>query len=116
MTGTPSRGNVVLVPFPFTNLSGSKVRPALVLNVVGEDVLVAFLSSAVSASPAGPTDFVLEPSHPDFPKTGLKGATTFKLAKLICLHQSLILRKLGKISPAIQRELDVRLARAVGLQ
>ena len=115
MRASLTRGDVVLVPFPFTDLSGRKVRPALVLNVVGEDVLVAFLSSVVSASSPAPTDFVLEPSHPDFPKTGLKGATTFKLAKLVCLHQSLIVRKLGHVSPSIQRELDARLARAVGL-
>ena len=115
MNTSLSRGDVVLVPFPFTDLSSRKVRPALAVNVVGEDVLVAFLSSVVPISPRAPTEFVLEPSHPDFSKTGLKGATTFKLAKLVCLHRSLILRKLGHVSPSIQRELDVRLARAVGL-
>ena len=116
MTSGLSRGDVVLVPFPFTDLSGRKLRPALVLNVVGEDVLVAFISSVVPVSTPAPTDFVLEASHPDFPKTGLKSAAIFKLAKLVCLHQSLILRKLGQVSPAIQRELDARLARAVGLR
>ena len=109
-----SRGDVVLVPFPFTDLSGGKMRPALVVNTVGEDILVAFISSVLSAAVA-PTEFVLEPSHPDFAKTGLKSAATFKLAKLVCLHRSLIRRKLGNVNTAIQRELDLRLAKAVGL-
>ena len=114
MTAGLSRSDIVLVPFPFTDLSGRKVRPAVVVNTVGEDVLVAFISSVLSSS-TSPTEFVLEPSHPDFSTTGLKRAATFKLAKLVCLHRSLIQRKLGHVSPAIQRDLDVRLARAVGL-
>ena len=114
MSPALSRSDLVLVPFPFTDLSGGKVRPALVVNTVGEDILVAFISSAWPTATA-PTEFVLEPSHPDFVKTGLKSAATFKLAKLVCLHHSLIRRRLGRVSPAIQRELDSRLARAVGL-
>lgn len=115
MTVVLFRGDIVLVPFPFTDLSSSKVRPALIVNLLGADVLVAFISSVVPTPPLLPTDFVLERSHPDFPKTGLKTAAAFKLGKLICLDQSLILRKLGRVSPALQRELDLRLAKAVGL-
>jgi mRNA interferase MazF len=115
VTATVSRGDVVLVPFPFTDLSRRKVRPALVVNTVGEDVLLAFISSVVPAARPAPTDCVLGVAHPDFSATGLKAAATFKLAKLVCLHHTLVLRKLGHVTPAIQRELDVRLARAVGL-
>ena len=111
-----TRGDVVLVPFPFTDLSGRKIRPALVVNVAGEDVLVAFVSSILPAAAPAATDWVLPVHHPDFSHTGLKAAAVFKLAKLVCLHQSLILRKLGHVSPSIQRELDERLARAVGLR
>jgi mRNA interferase MazF len=43
------RGDIVLVPFPFTDLTGQKVRPALVISPdpPGEDVMVAFISSVV---------------------------------------------------------------------
>lgn len=111
-----TRGDVVLAPFPFTDLSGRKVRPALVVNVAGEDVLVAFISSILPAAAPAMTDWVLPTHHPDFGKTGLKAAAVFKLTKLVCLHHLLILRKLGHVSPSIQRELDERLARAVGLR
>ena len=115
MTVSLTRGDIVLVPFPFTDLTSAKVRPAVIVNVVGEDLLVAFISSVIFSSHPGPTDFVLPETHPDFSKTGLKRAGTFKLAKLLCLHQSLTLRRLGHVSPAIQRELDVKLAKAVGI-
>ena len=46
------RGDVVLVPFPFTDLSSAKHRPALVisadaLNSMRDDVLVAAITSQV---------------------------------------------------------------------
>jgi hypothetical protein len=42
------RGAVVLTPFPFTDLSGQKVRPALVVSRSdrgGRDVLLAFITT-----------------------------------------------------------------------
>ena len=109
-----ARGDIILVPFPFTDLKSRKVRPALVLNTAGDDILVAFISSVVTAPPA-PADFILSPSNPHFSTTGLRVPSTFKLFKLICLHRSLALRKLGFVAPEILREVDSRLSKAVGL-
>jgi len=49
------RGDIVLVPFPFTDLSSAKQRPALVvssdaLNAASEDVLVAAITSQIPAN------------------------------------------------------------------
>ena len=68
------RGSVVLIRYPFTDLTGAKVRPALVVTPDHllprlEDVLCLFISSAMPDDLL-PTDFVLEPGHPSFPTTG----------------------------------------------
>lgn len=85
------RGTIVLTPFPFTDLSGQKVRPALVVSRSdrpGSDVVLAFIT-AYRGHPLLTTDLLVEDSHPDFAQTGLKKSSVIKLDKkeghLYCL-------------------------------
>ena len=110
------RGDVVLVPFPFTDLSNEKVRPAIVISMANDiDVSVAFISSVIPIEPAG-VDFVFPESHPDFSITGLKRSSVFKMNKVLTLERSKILRRLGHVSPSIQKEVDIRLKLAFGIE
>ena len=44
--GSFTRGDVVLFPFPYTDLSKSKIRPCLVLSdVMGEDIILCQITS-----------------------------------------------------------------------
>jgi len=45
------KGKIVLIPFPFTDLTAAKMRPALVLHEGRKDVIVAFISSRVPKAP-----------------------------------------------------------------
>ena len=110
------RGDIVLVPFPFTDLTSAKVRPAVIVSPdpQGEDIIIAFISSIVT-KPIGKAEFLLPSNHPDFASTGLKKDSVFKMSKLLTIHNSLALRRLGHISPAIQKELDQLLKQALGL-
>ena len=111
------RGDVVLVPFPFTDLTAQKVRPAVVVSPdnVGDDVLLAFISSTPPQSLVPLTDLPIPASHAEFLDTGLKKPSVIKAAKLLALHKTKILRRLGHLGPILLRELDVRLKRAVGI-
>ena len=111
------RGDVVLVPFPFTDLTSQKVRPAVVVSPdnTGEDVLLAFVSSTPAMSPIPLTDLPIPADHPEFSNTGLKKASVVKAAKLLALHKTKILRRLGRLGPVLVRELDAKLKLAVGV-
>ena len=111
------RGNIVLVPFPFTNLTAEKLRPALIVSPDPQeiDVVIAFISSVVPSGELAETDFLLMPDHPDFSRSGLKKASVFKMKKLLTVEGTKLTRHLGRVSPAIQKELDWRLRNALGL-
>jgi len=110
------RGDIVLVPFPFTDLSKEKVRPAVVISAENDvNVSVAFISSIIPEEPTA-VDFVLSESQPDFSVTGLKRSSVFKMNKVLTLERSKILRRLGRVSPSIHRELDIRFKLAFGIE
>jgi mRNA interferase MazF len=77
------RGTTVLTPFPFTDLSGQKVRPALVVSRSdrpGSDVVLAFITS-YRGQPLLTTDLLLLDTNPDFAQTGFKISSLVKLDK-----------------------------------
>ena len=112
-----TKGRIVLVPFPFDNMTASKVRPALCLtDPIGphRHVVVAFISSQMPANIAT-TDVVLHPQQKDFGATGLRVASVLRLHRLVTLTTALIRRDMGKLSQAWQDEVDQKLALLFGL-
>ncbi|MBM2812459.1 MAG: transcriptional modulator of MazE/toxin, MazF [Chloroflexi bacterium] len=106
-----ARGDVVLVRFPFTDLTGAKLRPALVLALSGTpDVVLAFITS--QPLPESHANAVIWPADPEFLGTGLKVVSTVRLDKLATLRRDLVLRRLGRIGPATG-QLVARALRAV---
>lgn len=56
-----TKGDIVLIAFPFTDLSGSKLRPAVVLAQVADDITVCFITSRLESRES--TDVVIEPNE-----------------------------------------------------
>jgi mRNA interferase MazF len=89
-----TKGKVVLVPFPFDDLSTIKVRPAVCLTEpIGphQHVILAFITSRIPA-PILDTDLVLDANHADFASTGLLVSSTLQLQRLMTATTSLINR------------------------
>lgn len=88
----------MLLEVPFTDLGGSKVRPALVLSSDdvnrGRDCIIVPISSRAEKPRAW--DVVVRPTDPDFRKTGLVCASVFQCDKVMALSQSLAKRWLGR--------------------
>lgn len=109
------RDDVVLVRFPFTDLSGSKLRPALVVGrPLGDDVILAFVTTRGEAAEAR-AEHPLAPTDPEFASTGLKAASRIRLNKLATLHRALVRRRLGRIGPRTRAHVDRSLRYALEL-
>lgn len=87
-----TKHKVVLVPFPFDDLSSSKVRPAVCLtDPIGphRHVVLAFITSRVPATPLV-TDLVLDASDTDFSTTGLRVSSALQVHRLMTATTALI--------------------------
>jgi mRNA interferase MazF len=84
-------GTIVLARFPFTDLSGDKRRPALVISRDNDrrpDLVVAFITSVPRSGPD------MAPLGPES-GTGLKVPSVVRFDKLATLDRSVIAGKLG---------------------
>ena len=108
------KGKVVLVYFPFTDLSGRKLRPAVVLYDNGRDAVVAFISSRVEKYKPD-TDIMVGRDHPEFALTGLKTDSIIKLTKLATLHRKLIAGEIGEIGEQLRNEINKKLLEVLKL-
>lgn len=106
------RYKIVLLPFPFDDLSTNKVKPAVCLtDQIGDHghVIVAFITSKIPSDLLA-SDLVINPDHPEFLSCGLRVASTVRLHRLMTVNSGLIQRELGMLPPSLQEETRKRLA------
>ena len=93
------KGEVVVVPFPFSDLSQAKNRPALILiDLPGADAVLA----AISSTRSEPHAITLE--RRDFRQGSLPHSSYIHPAKLFTFQKSLIKRVVGGITEAKRKE------------
>ena len=103
----PAAGEVVIVPFPFSDLTQSKVRPAVCLADAGRSdwVLCQITSSPYGDQAAVPLD------APDFTSGGLLVPSFVRPGKLFTANSGLIVRSVGRLHDAApSRVLDAVVA------
>jgi mRNA interferase MazF len=111
------QGDVVLVPFPFADLTGKKRRPAVIVSAdpQASELIVAFITSVLTnRSPRG-AEVELLRSDPEFHLSGLKFDSLIRLDKLVTLSSNVVSRRLGTIGPATQSRIAAMLRRAFDL-
>jgi mRNA interferase MazF len=93
-----NKGDIVLVPFPFTDLSQTKLRPAIVLwaDSTGDDITLCFVSSQrIDTLAIG--EFLLDATDPEFTSTGLKTSSKVRVTRIVTVERKLIVRRLGEL-------------------
>ena len=91
------RGDIVIIRYPYTDLSSDKVRPALIVSSnnytrKGQDAIFLAITSNVS-NPQN-TDILIDQNDSNFENTGLKKSSLIKVDKIASISKDLVVHKL----------------------
>lgn len=106
-------GQIVLTPFPYTDLTGAKLRQVLILRKAPErhdDWLVCMVSSQIQQAEMG-LDDQISATDIDFTDSGLKISSVLRLSRLAVLASELMVGSIGAISDDRLSKVRQRLSR-----
>jgi mRNA interferase MazF len=87
------KGDIVVIPFPFSDLSGSKKRPAFVLaDLTGDDIILCQITSQHHKD-----DISVSLVAKDFSSGSLPVDSFIKFTKIFTADKSIIIRKAGTV-------------------
>ena len=103
--GVPSKGAVVLIPFSFSDLSKSKLRPAVILASSGKGdwILCQVTSQRYTDLKA------IELSNQNFQSGSLRKISFARTGKLFTANESLIVSEVGKLNSKTLNSIDMRI-------
>jgi mRNA interferase MazF len=110
-----TRGDVVLVDWPFSDRKGSKLRPAVVVqadflnNLIADTILVQVTGRTRGAV----TEVLLDPAVET--ASGLKQVSSAVCNNLQTLDQSLIRKRMGELSASAMRQIEEKIKTAMAL-
>ncbi len=105
-----NKGDIVLIPFPFTDLTGIKKRPALILASTESDVTVCFITTRIKWQ--SEFDIKIEPSE----SNGIKKSSLIRLSKLATIDRDLIIGLIGQLDRAYFSQLDKKLIKLLQIE
>ena len=96
------KGDLVVLPFPFSDLSASKKRPALVLaNLTGDDIIICQITSETRYD-----IYSILLKNQDFKTGGLNRNSMIRPNKLFTADKSIILYKIGSLRDSKIKEVE----------
>lgn len=104
------RGKLVLVPFPFTDLSSQKIRPALIVSdskQMDRNVILLFVSS--KSYPLSKRRVRIKTTDYFFPQTGLKVTSTIHCDKIATLEKTIVLGEIGLLTSNVMKKISIAL-------
>lgn len=103
----PEPGRLLLVTYPFSDQTGSKQRPVLVVSGSaynnGDDVVVVPLSSRITSG--DPFGFPISDTEAYFQQTSLRQSSSVKWTKPMTISSKVVSRKLGTIPEPVLEEI-----------
>ncbi|MEM9884753.1 MAG: type II toxin-antitoxin system PemK/MazF family toxin [Bacteroidota bacterium] len=88
-------GDIVLIPFPFAELTNVKVRPAVVISITKDayrDIVICAISSVVPRV-LSDNEFIIQPGG----KNNLRVTSVVKVDRIVTLKRKNVITQLGKL-------------------
>jgi len=109
-------GEVVLLPFPFTDLTTTKQRPAIIIssdwyNQNRNDLIVVAITSQIPLI-LKEEDLFLSESEQQV--AGLPKKSIVKVTKLVTINQTLVRKKIGKVPKRTMKNVKKQLNKFLG--
>jgi mRNA-degrading endonuclease toxin of MazEF toxin-antitoxin module len=105
------RGEVVLLDHPFSDASGSKVRPALVVqddarNARLTETIVVLITKNLGFVITDRTQLLIDVGTADGKASGLNITSAVKCGKLFTVHEDAIRKRIGQLSATLMGQID----------
>ena len=105
--GSFVKGDVVVAPFPFSDLSASKKRPALVVaKLTGDDVILCQITSQALSD-----DYSIAFEGSDFASGNLRQKSYIRPNRLFTADSKVVLYRAGAIKPKKMEEVTSKLVK-----
>jgi mRNA interferase MazF len=111
----PNPTEIWLVRFPFSDLTDTKVRLALVLAKHKQDIIILGIFSKVPTGTLSQNWVLMPDTHPDFSPTGLKKTSVIRADKIATVHQSIFQKQLGILPSDLVAQVETALSKALNL-
>lgn len=94
------KGDIVVLPFPYSDLSNSKRRPALVMaNLEGDDIILCQITSQFVKD-----NYAIKLDHSGFEKGSLNKLSNIRPNRIFTADKNIVIRKTGTIKQSIFRQ------------
>jgi mRNA interferase MazF len=104
-----TRGDVVLVDYPYSDRTGSKVRPTLVVSTPevnsGDDAIIAAITSRVSANLKA-SEILVDVSRPHARGSGLLSRSVIECWNVLTIDRKFLLRRIGHLPRGAMKRVD----------
>lgn len=111
----PKTNEIWLVRFPFSDLTSSKLRPALIISVHREEVILVGIFSKIPETTLQDTWVLISEQDLNFKQTGLKKSSLIRTEKIATVSKNLFTKKLGSLPIDLVSIVNIALKKSLNL-
>ena len=107
------QGDILLVPFPFTDLSSTKKRPVLVMSKTEDNQISEDLVTCAMTSKQRNFTYSLEIDNKDLEKGSLPIRSTILISKLFTIEKGLVLKKIAQLDGKTMKQVRIKFCKMI---